>query len=145
MSRKAAAYHEAGHVVVAWALGYDVQSACIDGPKGRFHACRPPHLEASDVGACEAECVIYRAGLVAERIHVGGGPEATREAFVDLQEIRNMAPVVEPENSRAVYGRVARQARTLLGVHDAVVIRVAEALLKNGRLERHELNALLPG
>ncbi len=103
---RAAAFHEAGHAVVGWALHYQVQSVRIEGASGRAHSLRPAHLVATDIKACEAEAIIHRAGKVAERMHCGASADTGTAGFIDLEAIRKLAMVIDPTGVCRVYRRL---------------------------------------
>src|SRR3954466_10216461 len=113
METRASAFHEAGHIVAAWHFGFELREAWIDRESGQANHRGIPGL-ADDHASCEVQAIIFRAGLIAERIHHGGGPAATASAWDDLQRLKVLASVVEPVDCRPFYSRVVQQTRSLL-------------------------------
>jgi hypothetical protein len=66
-----AAYHEAGHVVAARAVGYSVGEAWIDGEDGFMRFSFPPWDRDSPAGVWR-QLVVTVAGVLAEQIFAAG-------------------------------------------------------------------------
>ena len=140
----ATAYHEAGHAVLALALGRPVQRVSILPNQLRLGACefkkgsfKPTH------DAIETEILILLGGLAAEARRMG--EYAWSGASADLRVVRGLTAM------RAGSARqVARLERRMLDKaeylldqpgHWEAVTRIAEELLKttviSGRAARH--------
>ena len=81
--RRGAAYHEAGHIVVAWVLGLRVGAAAIgidgDDAKGAADIDRDKPLSLVD------KIAVCAAGVEAQ--HVFGAPTHCRAGAIDEAEI----------------------------------------------------------
>jgi hypothetical protein len=140
ISRRAVAYHEAGHVVAAWSFGFRVVEGGIvaaDPAKGQpgwegLVNCMPPCTDETDpmtnVGLVHAWLVIFASGHRAQRMALarskrGNGGDAMNAA-------RLVASTYESRAAQAAALRLAREeAEALVRRQWPLVIAVAECLL----------------
>jgi ATP-dependent Zn protease len=140
---QATAYHEAGHAVVALALGRSVHQVSILPNRDRLGVCefRKPNLRPSE-DWIEREILISLGGIAAEARHTG--IHAWESAGRDFQYVHQLA--VE----RAGQRRAERYASRMLSKVEHLISRdenwraierIAKALLEtgaiSGRAARH--------
>ena len=141
------AYHEAGHVVMAWWLGLSLESASIirDGDSGGRVTYRPPMKRKSKLPGIakrhrlEAQiCMLKLAGLVAEEMHDSSqwlerGKEY-REALNIIASIYNpFNPQGEGRRWRFLQNVIALTNSVLEENRDALT-RIAGALKQRRKL-----------
>lgn len=129
MSRDAAAYHEAGHAVVAWALGCIVRLVTIDADGGRCECEDPPEPEG--------KLVLCFAGPASQRTH---GPVESWHGGGDYGK------AVEVGHSGISDERVRElidKTYELVVEHWGNIGRVADALIESDTLNADEIGALL--
>ena len=138
------AYHEAGHAVVALALGRAIQRVSILPNESRLGACevKKGRVKPSD-DELETAILIFLGGLAAEAKFTGrygwGG------ASQDLEQVRSMCLSRAGNEKRAekLAGRMLDKVEHLLhqSVHWSATKRIADELLKSttisGRAARH--------
>lgn len=135
--RYGAAVHEAGHVIVARALGLKTQKmvAGIDGDPtaGKAEIESGSHLPVVD------QIAICSAGAEAQDLL--GAPTNELGAFSDMVKVYNLiGEEAEAEEIRyAGYDR----ARELLEQHRAAVERLAAALAEHGELDHDAIERIL--
>lgn len=140
----ATAYHEAGHAVIALALGRSIQRVTIEPNEMRLGHCefKKASFRPSD-DIVEMEILILLGGLAAEARHTGlyGWDEASQ----DLREVRILAARRAGDSRKAerVEKRMLDKVEHLLeqtGVWGAVE-RIADELMRcttiSGRAARH--------
>jgi predicted nucleotidyltransferase len=130
MSRDAAAYHEAGHAVIAWALGCMVRFTIIDAEGGRCECEDPPEDEG--------KIVLCFAGPAAQRKH---GPGESWHGGGDYGKAAEIALRFGVSDERA--SKLIDRAHELVAAHWGSIKRVAEALVERGTLQADEIEALL--
>lgn len=140
----ATAYHEAGHAVVALALGRDVQRVSILANQQRLGHCelkKGRRRQASD--AVESQMLILLGGPAAEARHTGR--YAWEKAAQDLRDVRSlaMARAGSQRQVEKLERRMLDKVQHILrqpGVWEAAA-RIAEELLHqttiSGRAARH--------
>lgn len=147
----ATAYHEAGHAVVALALGRPVQRVSIKPGERRLGHCEIRKGTFRPVrDALETEILILLGGPAAEARH--SGQYGWESATLDLRGVRSLSQM-----RAASQKQVERLERRLLdktehlldqpGIWDAVE-RIADELLRNttisGRAARHLFELATP-
>ncbi|MCE9565062.1 MAG: cell division protein FtsH [Planctomycetes bacterium] len=137
------AYHEAGHAVVALALGRPVHRVSVLPNRDRLGHCEfaKGKFKPSD-DALERECLIALAGLAAEARHTGR--YEMEGANQDLRYVRRL--VLERKSERAApryEERLLSKVEAILGDDETwrAVELIAAELLKHGvisgRAARH--------
>src|SRR5262249_13031115 len=124
--RRGAAYHEAGHIVVAWALGLRVGAAAIgingDDAEGEADIDHDKHLPLVD------EIAICAAGREAQ--HVFGAPTHCRAGAMDEVKIIKLTEHLDDETARlALRNEGYQRAHEVTLAHKAKIHRIAESLL----------------
>src|SRR5262245_3324698 len=126
--RRGAAFHEAGHVVVAWALGLSVRNIEIgtegDDAAGHAQIGCSVHLPIVDrIASCAA-------GIEAQRIFDAPTNEwAGMSDFVEIGNILDDDIFTEKEGER-LRAKGFERAHGLLIVHREMVEQVANSLVK---------------
>jgi len=139
---RALAIHEAGHAAVAHALGADVAFVEIDLATGNggSNSCTFDDDEAKNIAVCVAGCR-------AEHAFDARSPRATKMG--DFRAMRKLLARIPEAERRAVRAEGYRLADTALKANADVVLRIADALLSQGRfnarMEREELAGLFVG
>jgi butyrate kinase len=137
--RRGAAYHEAGHVVVAWSLGVEVGAAAIgingDDAKG-----------ASEIGSAGELPLVDRialcaAGLVSQNVF--RAPTHERVAAMDEARIIELTKNYDEETRLAWREKGYRRAHDLIKAHAARADQLAKKLLATGSLTQTEVRAYL--
>ncbi len=133
------AYHEAGHAVVAWALGV---------PVGTVHVRESDASGGTDIGATDHLTRIERialcyAGYAAEKVF--GYPAHEQAPFDDRWMILNLLAGIPENKHRAFRDAGYNLARTCLEANRSKVIFLAERLVEHGRVERAEFLRLMNG
>jgi ATP-dependent Zn protease len=135
--RRGLSYHEAGHAVVAWALGFRVIKVSIgmdgdDGPVTELDPVNPPTPSQA--------LIINRGGMAAEDLFEA--PTSPRAHFFDRydadQKILKRLKRKKCEAKRVAYDR----ARELLEANKEMAIGVAEHLIKHGKIDGAEFERL---
>lgn len=137
--QRGAAFHEAGHIVVAWSLGLAVGGAEIaiggDDAKGTAEVQTPDHMDLLD------QLAICAAGLEAQELfeaptHEGAG-------WGDYGKMVELLGDLEEEDQLRMMHQGHARASDLVSMHRAMVERLATALLDKKRLEADEVAKLL--
>jgi ATP-dependent Zn protease len=141
--RRGAAYHEAGHAVVAWALGLQIGLIVIgidrdDARGGTDIDSDQSHLSQIDrIAICVAD-------LEAQ--------ELFQAPLHDLTALRDLSMVIEiigeelPEGQNRRLRRTAsRRARELILQHQARVARLATRLIERSRVTPDEFIKVMKG
>lgn len=138
-SRRGAAYHEAGHAVVAFALGLAVTRMEIgtDGKdgNGEVDVQDDEHLPLLDRLAL---CV---AGLEAQEVFKA--PTHDLAGFGDHVKVMNLLEDIDEDEGLQLRMDAHQRAHDLLLLHEAKVHRAAEALLKHTRIGADDARRLL--
>jgi hypothetical protein len=129
--RMAVAFHEAGHAVVARALGSKVVTVEIE-PEPCANCLHPR-------GTTNA-AVVALAGDQAERRAV---PESEGSAEVDFRTARDVAERLAPMIATELLESFRDQARALLDAQWPDVVSIAGALIARGRLTGAEIDLLI--
>ena len=137
--RRGAAYHEAGHIVVAWALGLSIDATVIgidgDDAKGETSIADDKPLPLID------RIAVCAAGLEAQSVF--HAPTHDYAAMMDEAKIIELTEHLD-EKSRLARRNVGYQrAHELIVAHAVKVDRIAKNLLANGSLNQHEIYDLL--
>ena len=131
--RCGAAVHEAGHVVVAWALGLKTRKMAIgingDDAAGEAEIERSLHLPLVD------QIAICSAGVDAQDML--NAPIHDLGAFMDMNEIRKLVEDYTEDKAEAHRYAGYRRSKELLELHRATVERLAQVL--EARLELNEV------
>lgn len=130
MSREAAAYHEAGHAVLAWALGSKVRFVRIDITGGGECQCEDP-VEA------EGKFILCFAGPASQRKH---GPVEAWHGGNDYAQAVKVGECFGISDARA--SKLIGRAHELVADHWDSIERMADALIERGALEDDEVEAL---
>ena len=136
--RRSTAIHEAGHVVVAWALGLPVGSMEI-GCNGDDTAGRSEIDETARQLSLVDRIALCIAGMEAqllfgcESIHLHGGSSVIIKMLDDLLE----------EEADTIRSKGFDRAAELLVCRRPLIERIAERLAISGKLEQGEVLALL--
>lgn len=134
-----AAVHEAGHVVVAWALGLKTRRMAVgidgDDAAGAAEIEEGPHLSLVD------QIAICSAGADAQRmLHA---PSHEIAAFSDMVRIGNLVDELAEEEGEALRYAGYQRSRELLDLYRAKVERLAQALAKRSELDQFEIGQIL--
>jgi hypothetical protein len=138
--RRGAAYHEAGHIVVAWALGVEVGQAAIgingDDAKGM-----------SEIGSAESlplvdKIALCAAGLESQSVF-NAPPTHPYAGTMDEARIIELTEDLDKESRLARRNDGYQRAHDLIRACAAKVDQLAEKLLAAGSLTRIEVLALL--
>jgi hypothetical protein len=149
--RRAAAYHEAGHAVADYVLGWRLRRVTIRPRRyalgrtvrgGRRGEAHPKGFSGKRYRRwlAEADCVSSLCGPVAERVAAGREPFLTPDAAGkrrltpggDWERVGRVLTALAQESGEplaGVAGRVTERAAVLLGTHVSAVRALAEALL----------------
>ena len=137
--RRGAAYHEAGHIVVAWALDLCVGSAEIgvdgDDAKGKAKIADSRLLPLKD------RIAICAAGLEAQNVF--GAPTHPLAGALDEAEIIELTEHLDENARLAARDEGYQRAHELIIGHKAKVDRIAKSLLANGQIYQAEVRSLL--
>lgn len=137
--RRGAAYHEAGHAVVACALGLAVTRMEIgtDGKdgSGEVDVQDDEHLPLLDRLAL---CV---AGLEAQEVFKA--PTHDLAGWGDHQKVMDLVEDKDEEDGLQLRMDAHQRAHDLLLLHEAKVHRVAKALLSHTKIDAEDAQRLL--
>jgi ATP-dependent Zn protease len=137
--RRGAAYHEAGHIVVAWAVGWKARAAVIgidgDDAKGKTDLDRDKPLSLVD------KIAVCAAGW--ESQHVFQAPTNWRSGQMDEYEIIELTKNLDEQSRSALRNHGYQRARDLIKTHSKRVAHIAEKLLATGSLNQADIDALL--
>jgi hypothetical protein len=160
------AYHEAGHVLAAHALGLRVRHVYINKgrPSGRIQLYRLARRQKVTADACELHAIIALSGPTAENHYCGGLNNITRlwetdwrtdcahakdclEGALLLKRVESGGDpftfdVPLDELTAALDGALQQSAK-LVEDNWCAIERVAAALLERSRLDAKELDVLL--
>jgi hypothetical protein len=136
--RKFAAYHEAGHAVIADYFGV-LEEVSIEG------------VEVTSFRCCPMQGIIIYAGIIAQARyqHRSLAYAAIKGGKVDLEQVyemaNNLALALEGQCEPADFRkRWKKKARALLSQLWAMVKSVAELLMKEGRATAGQVRQLRP-
>jgi len=136
--RRGAAYHEAGHIVVAWALGLTVGAAAIgiggDDSKGKADIAHDKPLPLIDKIAVCAGGIEAQSVFVSTHCYAGAMDEA---------KIIELVQDLDEESQLARRDEGYQRAHQLILAHKAKVDRIAASLLAKGSINEAEIRRLL--
>jgi ATP-dependent Zn protease len=134
-----AAVHEAGHVVVAWALGLKTRKMAVgiggDDAAGEAQIEDGPHLPLVD------QIAICSAGADAQRML--GAPTNGIAAFSDMVRIKNLIDDRAEDEGEALRFAGYQRSKELLELHRSMVERLAEALAERAELDQAVIEQIL--
>jgi hypothetical protein len=137
--RYGAAVHEAGHVVVAWALGLKTRRMAIsiggDDAAGEAEIEDGLHLPLVD------RIAICSAGLDAQSMM--SAPTHDLAAFSDMVKIHNLVDDSAEEEGERLRYAAYRRSQELLELHCAKVKRLARALACCRELDEEAIEKIL--
>jgi hypothetical protein len=137
--RYGAAVHEAGHVVVAWALGLKTRkmAAGIDGDDaaGAAEIEESRHLPMVD------QIAIYSAGADAQRML--DAPTHEVAAFSDMVKISNLVGDCAEDEGEALRYAGYQRSKELLELHRAKVEHLAQVLAERAELDQAAIEQIL--
>ena len=138
--RCSAAVHEAGHVVVAWALGLKTRKMAVgidgDDTAGAAEIEEISHLLLVD------QIAICSAGADAQRML--DAPTHDVAALSDMVKIANLVDdFAEDEGEEALRYAGYRRSKELLELHRAKVERLAQALAERAELDQAAIEQIL--
>src|SRR5262249_4586569 len=137
--RFGAAYHEAGHAVVAWALGLAVRSLAINH--------NDPTAGATDIASAEYLSIVDRlavclAGIEAQDLF--GFPTHGHAGVSDYAKVLEIiGEDISEEQSQELRDAGHGRARELMVAHESKVVCLAERLAENGRIDAEEFMSLM--
>ena len=132
-----AAVHEAGHVVVAWALGLKTRKMAVDGDEaaGAAEIEEGTHLPLVD------QIAICWAGAGAQRLLAA--PTNAIAAFADMVRIRDLINDLGEDDGEALRSAGYRRSQELLKKHRATLECLAQALAERTELNQFEIGEIL--
>jgi hypothetical protein len=134
-----AAVHEAGHVVVAWALGLKTRRMAVgidgDDAAGAAEIEESTHLPLVD------QIAICSAGADAQRML--DAPTHDVAAFSDMVKIGNLVDDRTEHEGEAFRYAGYRRSKELLELHRAKVERLAQALAESTVLDQAAVEQIL--
>jgi len=137
--QRGAAFHEAGHIVVAWSLGLAVGGAEIaiggDDAKGTAEVQTADHMNLLD------QLAICAAGIEAQELF--DAPTHEGAGWGDYGKMVELLGDFEEEEQVKLMHQGHGRASELVSTHRAMVERLATALLDKKRLEADEVAKLL--
>lgn len=137
MDERAIAYHEAGHLVTAHALGGRVISGNLLREGDRVGLARIDH----DTLTPQGSVAVALAGAIAERRVSGRGEESRGDKsrmLLALQQVRGGTQL-------KVYGAAKRQAEQIVQSNWGAIERVASRLLEKLHIDGSEVARLVRG
>ena len=137
--RYGAAVHEAGHVVVAWALGLKTRKMAVgidgDDAAGAAEIEESPHLLLVD------QIAICSAGADAQRMF--NAPTHDVAAFSDMVKILNVVDELAEAEGEALRYAGYRRSKEILELHRATVEHLARALAERAELDQAAIEQIL--
>jgi hypothetical protein len=134
-----AAVHEAGHVVVAWALGLKTRRMAvgIDGDD----AADAAEIEDSTHLSLVDQIAICSAGADAQRML--DAPTHDVAAFSDMVKIGNLVDNYTEDEGEALRYAGCRRSKELLELHHEKVERLAQALAERAEIDQAVIEQIL--
>jgi ATP-dependent Zn protease len=129
--RIGAAYHEAGHAIVLWVFGLQVDSVAIGiaGDDAAGHTM----IMGSDEHLSEFDrIVISEAGLEAQEVFEA--PTHDHAGLADYAKIIDILGDISAEESLKIRTAARERAREIILANRSKVARLAEYLIENGRI-----------
>jgi ATP-dependent Zn protease len=134
------AYHEAGHAVVAWALGLPVRTirVRIDDAGGGIEIGPADHLSLIE------QVAVCSAGSAAEEVFECSAHElASFNDHVKVLKLIEANGVSEEEHGPALRDDGYNCARAYLETHKSKVVKLAERLVERGSVDAAEFLRLM--
>jgi ATP-dependent Zn protease len=129
--RVGAAYHEAGHAVILWAFGLQIDSIAIG--IGGDDAAGHTKVMGSDEHLSEFDrIVISEAGLEAQEVFEA--PTHDHAGLADYAKIIDILGDISAEESLKIRTAARERAREIILANRTKVDRLAEYLIENGRI-----------
>jgi ATP-dependent Zn protease len=141
--QREAAYHEAGHAVVAWSLGLPVEAVRIGYSKekgwyGGAEIGTAEHLSLSD------QIAVCLAGVETEEVFQYESHE--NASFSDnwkVHELIEANGISDEDQDRALRDEGGSRARTIIETHRSKVDRLVERLVESGSVDASEFLRLI--
>jgi ATP-dependent Zn protease len=134
-----AAVHEAGHVVVAWALGLKTRKMAVGISED--DAAGAAEIEESTNLTLVDQIAICSAGADAQRMF--DAPTHEVAAFSDMIKIGNLIEDYAEDEGEALRYAGYRRSKDLLELHRAKVERLAQALAERTELDQAVIEQIL--
>jgi hypothetical protein len=132
------AYHEAGHAVVAWALGLSVGTVRVDGAGGRTEMGPAHYLSLIE------QVAVCSAGSAAEEVFECSADElASFDDHVKVSTLIKANGVPEEEHGPALRDEGYNCALACLEAHKKKVIKLADRLVESGSVDASEFLCLM--
>ena len=128
--RVGAAYHEAGHAVVAWALGLPVGDIAI--AVGGDDAAGRSNIGVADRLSIRDQIAVCVAGLVAQEIF--NVPTHDHAGLADYGRAIGILDEMPEHKQREVIDDAHKRAREIILANRARVARVARHLIAKGNI-----------
>ena len=134
-SRKAVAYHEAGHAVISMKLGYKCLYVTIipDGDRLGHVCCEDPLAGRHDDKIKHALKVLIAASL-AESKHIGSPTWGDADDRMKARNLALLATNRDTESAAALVNEMIGEACQLVEQHWLDIGKLAEQLLVEGRV-----------
>lgn len=139
--RRGAAYHEAGHAVVAWVLGIPIGAIeiAIDGDDAKGSA----QIGATDGLEVVDRIAICLAGVEAQ--HLFAAPTHRHAGVADYAMVFNYVEDLDDEASLAIRNAGFQRAHDILDQHSEMVERLAKALTRALKMDAVSVNHVISG
>jgi ATP-dependent Zn protease len=126
--RRGASVHEAGHAIVAWALGLEVLELRID-EDGNGASCIEcdAHLTIVD------QIAVAEAGMAA--VELLSAPTLPQAGFSDAVKIRNLLDDYSEDQCEHLTYSGRERAREILTRNLTILAQLADALARSGSLD----------
>ena len=139
--RRGAAFHEAGHAVVAWALGVPVGGIEIaiggDDAKGGAQIGPSHHLSIVD------QIAIWLGGVEAQ--YLFAAPTHEHAGIADFAAVINLVSDISDEDSLSLRNAGYQRARDILEQHSGTVETLATNLINDLTLDQATVNLIING
>ncbi len=126
--RRGAAVHEAGHAIVAWALGLKVRRLCI-GEDCNGASC----IECSAHLPILDRIAVAEAGMAA--VELLSAPTSPQAGFSDAVKIGNLLDGYPEEQCKRLICEGRERAKEILACRLTVLAKLADALALSRSLE----------
>jgi hypothetical protein len=139
--RRGAAFHEAGHATVAWALGVPVGVIEIaiggDDAKGGAQIGSSQHLPSVD------QIAIWLAGVQAQ--HLFSAPTHEHAGLADYAAVFNLIGGMGEEESLSARNAGFERAQDILEQNSILVETLAAALIKDLKIDQATVDLIING
>jgi ATP-dependent Zn protease len=127
--RVGAAYHEAGHAVILWAFGLQIDSIAIG--MGGDDAAGHTKVTGSDEHLSEFDrIVVSEAGLEAQEVFEA--PTHNHAGLTDYAKVIDILGDISEEESLKIRTAARERAREIILANRTKVARLAAYLIENG-------------